>query len=233
MLRDHVPSPSSWNWLKTRVRKASRACERSLRSRLYLTLVSARTRTGRSASPAAARRNRLGGQRGECVGSTRREVSIDDPPTTGVYPELILRRRGLRDERGKTGVGSVKIQVQWGDILEHPSAAVGVEEILTRSAPRAQVKEPPLTSPCEKRLVAFACKESYLLFQVGDRVGSTAPNCGKNRAPLYYSDLACMSRRNWAKLGGEIGVGSWESGDRSQESGMRSRKTEGRVRLPT
>ena len=49
---------------------------------------------------------------------------------------------------------------------------------VARVKPLAQVNAPPACRPCEKRLVAFICKESYLELPVADPVGFSAPNCG-------------------------------------------------------
>ena len=45
--------------------------------------------------------------------------------------------------------------------------------------PLVQVNAPLACRPCEKRLVAFICKESYLELPVADPVGRRFPNCGK------------------------------------------------------
>src|SRR5579862_9665280 len=53
-----------------------------------------------------------------------------------------------------------------------------------RRKPCAQVKLALAWRPCERRLVALICKESYLESPVGELDGSIAPNCGNGYSVL-------------------------------------------------
>src|SRR5271170_6226859 len=66
--------------------------------------------------------------------------------------------------------------------------------------PWAQVKNPPAWRPCEKRLVALVCKESYLEPPVGEPEGPIVPYCGKGLPRTVDSALLVGKPQGAAQL---------------------------------
>ena len=82
----------------------------------------------------------------------------------------------FRNEAFGSSVDEVEGQCLQRELLKGPYTARGDEEVLPRRPvkPLAQVNAPLACRPCEKRLVAFICKESYLVSPVADPLGYQA-----------------------------------------------------------